>query len=89
MKIMQQVSIQIIFSFWFLLLFPFASDAYIGPGLGAGTIGVVIGILASIVLGFFAIIWYPIRRLIKKKKAFKSSSSGDLKGQDSNNPTGL
>jgi len=42
--------------------------AYVGPGLGAGTVGVVIGILGSIILAFFAIIYYPIKRLLKKRR---------------------
>lgn len=47
------------------------AHAYIGPGAGAGTIAVVLGILASIVMAFVAIIWYPFKRLIKKRKAIK------------------
>ena len=42
--------------------------AYIGPGLGAGTIGVILGVLGSIVLALFAIFWYPIKRLMRKNK---------------------
>lgn len=43
--------------------------AYIGPGLGAGTIAVVFGVLASLFLALFAILWYPVKRLIRKRKA--------------------
>ena len=39
--------------------------AYIGPGLGAGTVGVILGVLGSILLALFAIFWYPIKRLFK------------------------
>ncbi len=42
--------------------------AYIGPGVGAGTIAVVMGILASIVMAFVAVLWYPIKRLMKRGK---------------------
>ena len=41
--------------------------AYIGPGLGAGAIGVIIGIIVSIFLALFAVLWYPIKRLFKGK----------------------
>lgn len=60
----------IIFSFLFITMvsYPAESYAYIGPGLGAGTIGVIIGILVSILLALFAIFWYPIKRLFKKNK---------------------
>ena len=42
--------------------------AYIGPGLGAGTIAVVLGVIASLFLALFAILWYPVKRIIKKRK---------------------
>ena len=47
--------------------------AYIGPGAGAGTIAVVLGVLASIFLAFVAILWYPIKRLLKKRKRNSNS----------------
>lgn len=52
-----------------------AAHAYIGPGAGAGTIAVVFGILSSIFLAFVGIVWYPIKRLVKKLKR-KSSVTG-------------
>jgi preprotein translocase subunit SecF len=62
-----------------LVLFPLTSEAYIGPGLGTGTIGVVLGILASIFLALIAIIWYPLKRLFKllfnREKALTSADS--------------
>lgn len=42
--------------------------AYVGPGLGAGTIAAVLGIIGSIFLALFAVIYYPIKRLLKKWK---------------------
>jgi hypothetical protein len=43
--------------------------AYIGPGASAGTIAVVLGVLAAIVMAFFAILYYPIKRMLKKRKS--------------------
>lgn len=40
--------------------------AYVGPGLGAGTIGVVIGLLVSVLLAIFALFWYPLKRLFRR-----------------------
>ena len=45
---------------------------YIGPGLGCGVITAVLGFLASIFLALFAIIWYPIKQLLKKFKSKKA-----------------
>jgi hypothetical protein len=59
------------------------AHAYVGPGVGAGTIAVVLGILSSIFLAFVGIIWYPIKRLIRGIKAtkHKETSSRDDAGQ--------
>lgn len=40
--------------------------AYIGPGAGAGLIVTVLGILTAICLAVFAVVWYPIKRLLKR-----------------------
>lgn len=51
-----------------LVLVPTHAMAYVGPGLGAGTVGVVLGILGSICIALFAVLWYPFKRMIKKLK---------------------
>ena len=68
-----------IFSFLFLTIvtYPEVTYAYIGPGLGAGTIGVIIGILVSVLLAIFAIFWYPIKRLFKKNKKTDIDSANE------------
>ena len=59
--------------FWLALaLLPVApAQAYIGPGAGAGTLAIVLGILSSIFLAFVGIVWYPIKRLIRRRKVAK------------------
>lgn len=47
------------------------AHAYVGPGVGAGTIAIVLGILSAIFFAFVGIIWYPIKRLIKGRKVSK------------------
>ena len=60
------------FIFWVALaLLPVTAQAYVGPGVGAGTIAIVFGIISSIFLAFVGIIWYPIKRLIKGRKVSK------------------
>ena len=41
--------------------------AYVGPGLGAGSLGVILGLLGSVLLALFAFFWYPIKRMLSKK----------------------
>ena len=54
------------------------ASAYIGPGAGAGAVAVVIGVIASIFLGLFAILWYPIKRMLRKgKSSAKAADAAD------------
>lgn len=52
------------------------SHAYLGPGLSTGTVGIILGILASVVVAIIAVVWYPIKRLLNKftKKEFGDSA---------------
>ena len=47
---------------------PTPAFAYVGPGLGAGAVAVTLGVLGSIVTGILGVIYYPIKRMIKKLK---------------------
>ena len=45
-----------------------SAHAYVGPGLGLGTLGVVVGIIGSVLLAIFAVVWYPLKRVLKKRR---------------------
>lgn len=60
-----------------LILAPTFAHAYIGPGLGAGAIAAALGVVGSIFLALFAVIYYPIKRLRKKKRAAAGEGSSD------------
>jgi membrane protein implicated in regulation of membrane protease activity len=62
-----------------LFLLPTPALAYIGPGVGAGAIGAVLGVIGSIFLGLFAILWYPIKRVLKRRK--KGGDGGAQSGE--------
>lgn len=47
-----------------LLVLSAPAHAYVGPGLGAGVLGVILGLLGSILLALFAVFWYPIKRAL-------------------------
>ena len=51
-----------------LLMVALPAQAYIGPGLGAGTLGVILGVIGSFFLAIFALFYYPLKRLIKGEK---------------------
>ena len=44
------------------------SFAYLGPGFGGGVILATIGIIVAIFAALFGLIWFPIKRLLKKRK---------------------
>lgn len=51
--------------------------AYIGPGLATGTIGAVLGVLGGLLLAIFTVIYYPIKRFVRKLKNKKNNSDND------------
>ncbi len=53
----------------FLLLFLSTNaHAYIGPGLGVGALATIFGLFLGLIMLFVGIVWYPIKKLIKKFK---------------------
>ena len=45
---------------------PIAAQAYTGPGLGLGAVGVAFGLIGSILLAIVSVVWYPIKRLVRR-----------------------
>ena len=56
---------------FFLIILPNFAFAYVGPGMGGGLIVAVLGIFVAIFLALFGVIYYPIKRMINKKKKIK------------------
>ena len=48
------------------LAWPVAAQAYVGPGMGVGAAAAVLGVLAGVLLLVIGLIWYPLRRVIRK-----------------------
>ena len=51
------------------------AHAYIGPGAGAGVIAVALGVMATVVMAFFAILWYPLKRWTRRRKGLKENAN--------------
>lgn len=60
-----------------LALTPGAAQAYLGPGLGMGAIGVALGVVGSIFLAIISVIWYPFKRLIRRLRRRPPPSPAD------------
>ncbi|MCB2190595.1 MAG: hypothetical protein KQI62_03470 [Deltaproteobacteria bacterium] len=61
-----------------LLLLPGTAQAYVGPGLGLGAIGAILGVIFSVILAILAFFWYPIKRLFGKGKKKQDNQGDDL-----------
>tara|TARA_Y100000816_G_scaffold274334_1_gene241535 strand:- start:293 stop:502 length:210 start_codon:yes stop_codon:yes gene_type:complete len=62
----------------FLILYPELAYAYLGPGVGFGVLAATIGIIVAIFAGLFGILWYPIKKILKKKKEKKDETNKSL-----------
>tara|TARA_B100000989_G_C19509744_1_gene458356 strand:- start:107 stop:325 length:219 start_codon:yes stop_codon:yes gene_type:complete len=63
--------LKLIFSSFLFCLITSSSFAYLGPGVGGGVIAAAIGVIVAIFAAMFGLIWFPIKRLLKKRKEKK------------------
>lgn len=49
------------------------TSGYIGPGAGAGAIAVLIAVMLALVLLFAGVFWYPIKRMVRSRRAEASA----------------
>jgi len=52
------------------------AEAYIGPGLGLGTLGAILGVAAAFALAIVAVIWYPIKRMLRRARRRPRTGGG-------------
>jgi hypothetical protein len=52
----------------FLLSFAASAEAYVGPGMGLGVIGAILGFLAAFFLALVGLVWYPLKRMIRARR---------------------
>jgi flagellar biogenesis protein FliO len=57
-----------------LFLVPLQAQAYIGPGMGLGMAGVVLGLFVAFILLLAGLIWLPIRRFLRQRKQSRKES---------------
>ena len=61
----------------FGMVVPGLALAYIGPGAGLTAIGTVLALIAALFLGIVGFVWYPIKKLLRKRAA-ATVEAGDL-----------
>jgi hypothetical protein len=64
------VTVAAAFSMWATPAF-----AYLGPGVGLSAIGAFLALVLGVILAFVGFIWYPVKRLLRKRKATGASPS--------------
>lgn len=56
--------------------------AYIGPGAGISVVGSLLSILATFFVAIGAILFWPIRKMLKRRKARREAQEALAGGQD-------
>ena len=54
------------------------SFAYLGPGIGGGIIAATTGVIVAIFAALFGLIWFPVKRLLKKRKESKENKQNKV-----------
>ena len=50
--------------------------AYVGPGAGLSVIGAFLAVVAGVIVAIFGFLWYPIKRLRRKRKKPSNNEKG-------------
>lgn len=72
---MSKTMIQILLVF-ILLASVSPAPAYIGPGAGISVLGSLLSILATVFVAIGAVLFWPLRKLMKRRKARRESATG-------------
>ena len=55
-----------------------SSYAYLGPGVGVGIIAATLGVVVAIFAALFGLIWFPLKKLIKKRKEKQNNKKEEI-----------
>jgi hypothetical protein len=65
---MKTTSLKKIFLILILISIENTASAYIGPGMTGGVFAATIGIIVAIFAALLGLIWFPIKKMLKKRK---------------------
>jgi len=66
-----------------ILLVPALASAYVGPGAGLSAIGSVLALIGAVIMLIVGFLWYPIKRMLRKRKQSSDSEADDSQHTDS------
>lgn len=75
---MKITNLKKIFLILMLILIENTALAYIGPGMTGGVFAATIAIIVAIFAALFGLIWFPIKRLLKKRKEKKEHQQNKI-----------
>ena len=70
--------LKLIFSSLVFFLITTSSFAYLGPGVGGGVIAATVGVIVAIFAALFGLLWFPVKRLLKKRKESKENKQNKV-----------
>ena len=75
---MKTTSLKKILLILILILIENPAFAYIGPGMTGGVFAATIGVIVAIFAALFGLIWFPVKRLLKKRKEKKDQQQNKV-----------
>lgn len=69
-----------------LLLSAASAEAYVGPGMGLGVIGALLGLLTAVFLAVVGVVWYPLKRMLRGKSNGAAPATRPLPNGQSSPP---
>lgn len=64
-----------ILAFLAVILIQLPAMAYVGPGTGIAALGAFLAIVAGVIAAIFGFLWYPIKRLLRKRQQTKNNET--------------
>lgn len=56
--------------------------AYVGPGLGLGTLIIIAALALSVLVAVVAMVWYPLKRLWRRLRGREEPAQRDQEARD-------
>jgi len=66
-----------------------SAEAYVGPGMGLGVIGAVLGFLTAILLAVAGMVWYPVKRMLRARRASRADAPSEAPPGPEPRPRGI
>ena len=60
-----------------LLTITNTAHAYLGPGMSGGILIATIGVVVAVFAALFGVLWFPIKRMLKKRNDKEKSSKSN------------